>query len=63
MEFCNNENKYIQIEFEKQIKLVKAALLDKNFEMYVYINQDIVSIAISRKKSWEGKETRKLVFY
>ena len=61
MEFCNNENKYIKIEFEKQIKLVKASLLDKNFEMYVYINQDIVSIAISRKKSWEGKETRKLI--
>ena len=61
MEFCNNENKYIKIEFEKQIKLVKAALFDKNFQMYVYNNQDIVSLVISRKKSWEGRETRKLM--
>ena len=61
MEFCNNENKYIKMEFEKQIKLVKAALFDKNFQMYVYNNQDIVSLVISRKKSWEGRETRKLM--
>ena len=49
------------MEFEKQIKLVKAALFDKNFQMYVYNNQDIVSLVISRKKSWEGRETRKLM--
>jgi len=61
MEFCNNEKKYIKIEFEKQIKLVKASLLDKEFDMYVYNKSDIVSIAISRKRTWEDIETKKLI--
>ena len=61
MEFCNNENKYLKAEFEKQIKLVKADFFDKKFDMYVYKNEDIVSISISSSKFWEARETRNLI--
>ena len=58
MEFCNNQNRYIKIEFEKQIKLTKADFLDIKFNMYAYKREDTVSLAISRRRSWEGKETK-----
>jgi hypothetical protein len=61
MEFCNNQNKYIKEKFEKHIKLAKANLLDKKFDMYVYKSQDIVSIAISGSNSWEPYDTKKLI--
>ena len=61
MEFCNKENKYLKAEFEKQIKLVKADFFDKKFDMYVYKNEDIVSISISSSKFWEARETRNLI--
>ena len=61
IEFCNNESKYIKIEYEKQIKLIKAALLDKKFNMYIYNSEDIVSNVISKRKCWESTETKKLI--
>ena len=61
MEFCNEQNRYIKKEFEKQIKLTKVEFLDKKFNMYVYKREDIVSMVISRRRSWEGKETKKLI--
>jgi len=50
-----------KIEFEKKIKLIKASFLDKSFQMYIYKSQDAVSLAISKRKSWEGTETKKLI--
>lgn len=61
MEFCNNQNRYIKIDFEKQIKLIKADFLDIKFNMYAYKREDKVSLVISRRRSWEGKETKKLI--
>lgn len=61
MEFCNNENKYIKAKFEQQIKLVKVDFLEKKFDIYVYTNDDIVSISISYSKNWEPRETKKLI--
>jgi len=60
-EFCNNQKKYIKFQFENQIKLTKASLLNKNFNMYVYKNQDVVSNHIRFGESWESTETRKLI--
>jgi FkbM family methyltransferase len=61
MEFCNNQSIYVKMEFEKQIKLIKASLLNKIFDMYVYKREDTVSMAISKRRSWEGRETQKLI--
>jgi len=61
MEFCNNKNKYIKEEYEKHIKLVNVDFLGKKFDMYVYTNEDIVSISISSSKSWEAKDTKTLI--
>ena len=35
MEFCNDQKKYINNYYEKQIKLAKASILDKNFDIYI----------------------------
>ena len=61
MEFCNNQNKYIKEKFEKQIKLVKADLLDKKFDMYAYKSEDIVSVVISNSNQWEPYDSKKLI--
>ena len=61
MEFCNNQNKYIKIQFEKQIKLSKISLFNKSFDMYVYKNKDIVSNNIRFRQSWESSETKKII--
>jgi hypothetical protein len=61
MEFCNNQNKYIKIQFEKQIKLSKISLFNKRFDMYVYKNKDIVSNNIRFRQSWESFETKKIM--
>jgi len=61
MEFCNNQNKYKKIQFEKQIKLSKVSLFNKSFYMYVYKNEDIVSNSIRSTKSWESFETKNII--
>ena len=61
MEFCNNQNKYIRFEFEKQIKLTKASFLDKSFDMYVYNDQDYISNSIRFGQSWESTETKQII--
>jgi len=61
MEFCNDQNKYIKLQIEKQIKLTKASLLDKSFDMYVYKNRDAVSNSIRYFQNWESTVTRKLI--
>lgn len=61
MEFCNNQNKYIKIQFEKQITLSKVSLLQKRFKMYVYKNEDIVSNSIRFRQRWESSETKKMI--
>jgi len=53
--------RYIKLQFEKQIKLTKASLLDKSFDMYVYKNGDTVSNFIRNVQNWESTETRKLI--
>jgi FkbM family methyltransferase len=60
-EFCINENKSYNLEYEKKIKEVDVELLAKSFKMYVYNSQDIVSKSISSSKKWEGEETIKLL--
>ena len=60
-EFCINENKYYNLEYEKKIKEVNVEFLAKSFKMYVYNSQDIVSNSISFSKKWEGEETVKLL--
>jgi FkbM family methyltransferase len=61
MEFCNNQNKYIKTQIEKQIILAKASFLNKNFNMYVYNQPDYVSNSISNGQSWEFTETKTLI--
>ena len=60
-EFCINENKYNNSEYEKKIKQVDVDYLGKKFKMYVYNSEDIISNAISKYKSWERGETLKLI--
>jgi len=59
--FCNEQNKYIKFQFEKQIKLANASFLNKSFDMYIYENQDLVSKIIRFGQSWESTETRNLI--
>jgi len=61
MEFCNDQNKYIKFQFEKQIKLTKASFLDKSFDMYVYKSHDVVSNYISDGQNWESTDTRNII--
>ena len=61
MEFCSNQSKYIKYNFENQIKLVNASLLKKNFYMYIYKSQDIVSYYIDLVKNYEATETEKII--
>ena len=60
-EFCNNESKYYNLEYEKRLKKTFVTYLGKDFMMYVYKYQDIVSRQISDLKVWEADETRKLL--
>ena len=61
MEFCNNQNKYIKTQIEKQIILANASFFNKNFNMYVYNHPDWVSNSISNGHSWESTETSMLI--
>ena len=61
MEFCNDQTKYIKEEFEKQIILAKANLLDKAFNMYVYKKDDALSFHIKRFHKYESTETQKII--
>ena len=60
-EFCNNQLKYYNNEYEKKIKKVQVNYLDKKFDMYVYNKEDIVSSGIKITKSWEKDSTQKIL--
>ena len=61
MEFCNEQNKYINSQFEKQIKLSKLSFLGNSYDMYVYKYKDFVSKNIAFHHSWETTETRRVI--
>ena len=61
MEFCSNQSKYIKYNFENEIKLAKASLLNKNYYMYIYKDQDIVSYYINLVNNYEATETKKII--
>ena len=61
MNFAINESKYYNLEYEKRLKKTFVTYLGKDFMMYVYKYQDIVSRQISDLKVWEADETRILL--
>ena len=60
-DFCNNINKYYNVEFENKIRLVNIKFESKKFKLYVYKRDDIVSNTIYSNKQWEEGETNKLL--
>jgi FkbM family methyltransferase len=60
-EFCLNEKKYFNAEYEKQLRLVDISYSNKIFQMYIYKSEDIVSNTILIKKQWEMQQTNNLL--
>ena len=60
-EFCNNKLKYYNNIYESKIKTVNIDYLDKQFNMYIYNNEDIVSNRIKATKGWEKESTKNIL--
>lgn len=59
--FCNNQNIFYNKKYEDKIKLIDIKFKDKEFNMFVYKNSDILSDYIINNKAWEIDETTKLL--
>ena len=59
--FCKSNDLFLDSEIEKNIEKVKTHLINIEFEMFVYNNNDIVSKSIINSGSWEGKPTKNLL--
>ena len=55
--FCNNISKYLNKDFENQIKLSEAHFNNITYNMFVYKENDIVSNTISDNHHYEKDET------
>lgn len=60
-DFCENQNKYYNYEFEKKIKLEKVNFNNNIFNMFIYKSNDIVSDSLSKAKLWEQYETDNII--
>ena len=60
-DFCNNLNKYKNLEYENQIRLANIKFDNIILNMFVYKKEDIVSKSIYFNKKWEKIETKKLL--
>jgi hypothetical protein len=60
-DFCNNLNKYKNLEYENQIRLANIKFDNIILNMFVYKKEDIVSKSIYFNKQWEKIETKKLL--
>ena len=59
--FCNNQHIYINKKFDVNIRLAKVKFYNKEFNMYVYKTNDIVSNYIIKKHEWESYLTYNLL--
>ena len=59
--FCENIYSFYKKEFEKKIRLVDVNFNDQKYNMFVYDKDDIVSNSIIRSKTWESRETNRLL--
>ena len=60
-DFCENQNKYYNNDFEKKIKLEKVNFNNIIFSMFIYKNNDIVSSFLSNIKVWEKDDTDNII--
>ena len=59
--FCNNKNLYFNSIFDESIRLTNVKFYNKEFKMYVYKKNDVVSNNILRKKTWESLTTKNIL--
>ena len=60
-DFCENQNKYYNYDFENKIKLEKVNFNNIIFSMFVYKNNDTVSSFLSNIKAWEKDDTDNII--
>ena len=60
-DFCENQNKYYNHDFENKIKLEKVNFNNIIFSMFVYKNNDTVSSFLSNIKAWEKDDTDNII--
>ena len=59
--FCDYSNKYINYEYEKQIKLANFSLKDSSFKIYVYKKDDYISKCIIKKGNFENNHLLNII--
>ena len=59
--FCDNQNKFFNENFERNIKIAEVKFQNLTFHMHVYTKYDTISSVLVKKKTWESKETENVL--
>lgn len=59
--FCENQNKFLNKNIERNMIIVDVKFQDLTYNMHVYTKYDGISFNLIKKKTWESEETENVL--